>query len=47
MCSSREGAQAGVSSTDCRFVYLRMPSAPCREPRPDSFQPPIGSSSAP
>ena len=35
-----------VTSTLCFFVYLRIPSAPWRVPRPDSFQPPIGSSSA-
>ena len=45
-CASRKGASPAVISSDCRRVYLRMPSGPWREPRPDSFQPPIGSSSA-
>ena len=35
-----------VTSRVCCFVYLRMPPAPWREPTPESFQPPIGSSSA-
>ncbi len=35
-----------VTSTVCFWVYLRMPSLPWREPSPDAFQPPMGSSSA-
>ena len=33
-----------VTRIACWRVYLRMPAAPWRTPRPDSFQPPIGSS---
>ena len=46
MCSSREAAYPGVIISDWRFVYLRIPSGPWREPSPEAFQPPIGSSSA-
>ncbi len=46
MCASREGAEPGVIISDCLLAYLRIPSGPCREPSPDAFQPPIGSSSA-
>ena len=45
MCRSRLGASR-VTSSDCWRVYLRIPPAPWREPRPEAFQPPIGSSSA-
>ena len=45
MCRSFLGANR-VTSSDCWRVYLRMPPAPWREPSPDAFHPPIGSSSA-
>ena len=45
MWRSRFGAKR-VTTIACFFVYLRIPSAPWRVPRPDDFQPPIGSSSA-
>jgi len=35
-----------VTSSDCTFVYFRIPSAPWRVPRPEVFQPPIGRFSA-
>ena len=44
--ASRDGAYPGVTMSDWRFVYLRIPSGPWREPSPESFHPPIGSSSA-
>ena len=35
-----------VTSSDWTLVYLRIPLAPCRVPRPEDFQPPIGRFSA-
>jgi hypothetical protein len=46
MCASREATYPGVIISDWRFEYLRIPSGPWREPRPEAFHPPIGSSSA-
>jgi hypothetical protein len=45
MCTSRFIATR-VIMIACWRVYLRIPAAPWRVPRPDCFQPPIGSSSA-
>ncbi len=35
-----------VTSSDWTLVYLRIPFAPWRVPRPEAFQPPIGRLSA-
>ena len=35
-----------VTSSDWVLVYLRIPLAPWRVPRPEDFQPPIGRFSA-
>ena len=43
---ARRRVARATTISDWRRVYLRIPSLPWREPRPDSFQPPIGSSSA-
>ena len=34
-----------VTTIACWEQYLRIPPAPWREPRPEAFAPPIGSSS--